>query len=142
MKIVTKLTTLVLLALVTSTLMNCSTEEDPIAKEELPVLSAVTLTNYDWPNGANVGDVTANATVTVKDGVIITEKGFVVSFIPDGVLNNTGGGGSVSGTEVSPGVFMGDILLTEKTIYYIRAYATTSLGTAHGDVLTLDTSNE
>jgi uncharacterized protein (TIGR02145 family) len=82
---------------------------------------------------------TAGGTITSDGNVAITAAGIVLSkvnispTIADTVLNST----------VSTGSFTVNLTnLDFNTTYYLRAYATNSIGTGYGEVITLNTSND
>lgn len=100
---------------------------DKTADSLYPVISIPTI------SGITVNSAVCNARVTVSpDGFSVSDKGFVWSALQDPVLNVNDsnhlsmgeGAGEMTGSLIS---------LAKNTTYYIRAYATTSIGTTYGE---------
>jgi hypothetical protein len=101
--------------------------------------SAATLAGVtiDEVNGVTVNAATATGTVSHQGGVTVNERGFCWSTSPDPTLqNNQGFVTAGSGL----GGFVGNLSgLTGNTTYYVRAYATNSVGTGYGSQLQFTT---
>jgi len=84
------------------------------------------------------GVITANGNVSSENGGTVTERGFVYSTSVDPTIANTK---VVSGSGL--GTFTGSISgLSAATTYYVRAYATNSLGTtSYGSDLSFTTAS-
>lgn len=79
---------------------------------------------------------TLNGEVISDGGVTITDRGFVYSTTPTPTLSNS----SVS-TSGTTGTYSATATgLTPGTLYYVRAYATTAVGTGYGDEISFTTS--
>lgn len=86
----------------------------------------------------NNGTITANGNVTSENGGTVTERGFVYATTVDPTIADTK---VVSGSGL--GTFTGTISgLSTATTYYLRAYATNSLGTtSYGSDLSFTTAS-
>ena len=90
----------------------------------------------------NVSNITANTAIsggniTDKGGSIITEKGICWSLNPNPTIELSTKTSNGTGT----GVFTSSITgLTIGTTYYLRAYATNSIGTVYGNEITFSTN--
>jgi uncharacterized protein (TIGR02145 family) len=119
--------------------------------------------NYSIPLTGGCGSVNATGTITVaciptvtttaissitttgaSSGGNVTDEGGV-SVIARGVVYSTSPNPTISNSTTSNGTGAGSFTstltsLTSATTYYVRAYATNSLGTAYGNELTFSTS--
>ena len=80
---------------------------------------------------------TSGGNVTSDGGVQVTVRG---------VCWNTTGSPTISDSRMADGIGTGSYILnltglTKSTVYYIRAYATNSVGTAYGNILTFKTDD-
>ena len=96
----------------------------------LPVVTTNTLSSITQTSATSGGNVTSNG------GAVVTERG---------VCWGTTSGPTISGTHVASGSGNGTFTcnitgLTPGTTYYVRAYATNSVGTAYGNERTFTTT--
>ena len=85
------------------------------------------------------GVITANGNVTSANGGTVTERGFVYATTVDPTISNTKVVDSGSGVGTYTGTTSG---LSTSTTYYLRAYATNSLGTtSYGSDLSFTTAS-
>ncbi len=95
----------------------------------LPTVSTIAITNITQTTATGGGDVTSNG------GLVVTVRGicYSTSHNPD-----------ISGTKTLESAGIGTFTsnlngLTPNTVYYVRAYATNSLGTSYGNEVSLKT---
>jgi hypothetical protein len=98
----------------------------------LPTLSTQTATNQSITNGS----LTFNGTIIIVGVPAYTERGFVYGTMHNPTVNS-------DVKKIVPGSGTGDFFsnitgLTEGNIYYVRAYATNSRGTAYGNEVSAD----
>jgi hypothetical protein len=94
--------------------------------------------NTDGVNGITASSATATGTVVHQGGVVVTERGFCWSTSPNPSLQNNQGI-VIAGSGM--GGFVGNLSgLSGNTTYYVRAYATNSIGTSYGSQLQFITS--
>ncbi len=90
----------------------------------LPVITTINVSNIDSANAISGGNISYDG------GVIVTSRGVCWSTTPNPTINLSTK--TIDGTGV--GNFVSNISnLTANTTYYIRAYATTSIGTTYGN---------
>jgi hypothetical protein len=98
------------------------------------VLSTVTT---DVVTDIKAKQATLTGTVTNDGGEFVLTRGFCFSTTPTPTVTN---GATTTGNGL--GTFTADITsLTVSTTYYVRAFATTTAGTAYGNTLTFTTTN-
>lgn len=95
------------------------------------------------PTLSTSGATDITLTTAVAGGTIISDNG--AEIIERGVCWNTTGNPSISGPHTSNGTGIGSFTvnieeLSAGTIYYVRAYARNSVGTAYGDQILFSTS--
>lgn len=123
MKKVLNLIVLVCFLAGVSALHSC--KKDPV----LPTLTTTTVTAVTINSATSGGNITANG------GAEVTARG---------VCWGTAANPTISGSKTSDGIDIGSFAsaitgLTANTDYYVRAYATNSVGTAYGNELTFKT---
>jgi PKD repeat protein len=120
-----KLSLLLILAIATSVLLtNCKKEEKKEKKVELPTISTLAVTEITATTAKSGGNITNDG------GGDITSKGILWSTSQNPSFEqHTGLTVEGAGT----GLFQSNLTgLTQNTVYYVRAYATNSAGTAYG----------
>ncbi len=101
--------------------------------------------NTTIPNLTTTGPSSITAMTALSGGIISSDGG--VAVIARGVVWSTSASPNITLPTktidgIGTGVFASSITgITPNTIYYIRAYATNSLGTAYGNQLSFTTSN-
>lgn len=99
----------------------------------IPAVTTTPLTNITTSSAVTGGTIVTNGNAAISQSGIVWSK---VNTTP--TLND-----SVNGGTTSSGNFTTNITgLDFNTVYYIRAYATNSVGTGYGNVLTLNTTND
>ncbi len=109
------------------------TSQGPTPPPPQPVLPTVTTTAI-----TDITDTTAvsGGNVTSDGGATVTARGIVWSIIPLPTLSD-----SFTTDGTGTGVFISNMSgLTQNTQYYVRAYATNSVGTSYGNQVTFTTS--
>jgi len=97
----------------------------------LPTLTTTAATAKTQTTATSGGNITSDG------GAVVTARGVCWSTITNPVAS-----GSHTTDGASTGIFASSITgLTASTIYYLRAYATNSIGTAYGNELTFSTSD-
>lgn len=105
---------------------------DTIIIPSIPILSTITPTNTTNTTVASGGNITSDG------GASITERGVCWSTNENPIKDLSTK--TIDSTGI--GIFTSNITnLTANTTYYIRAYATNSVGTSYGQELTFTTSN-
>ena len=100
------------------------------ASNALPIITTTVLTNITLTTATSGGNITSNG------GASITEEGVCWSITSD--AESIKGSHTSDGT--SYGIFTSNITgLSEGTTYYVRAYATNSVGTSYGNEITFTT---
>jgi uncharacterized protein (TIGR02145 family) len=114
---------------------SCNPDEEltdsPIVSGNLPSLTTLPVSNISFSTATSGGNITNIG------GSAITQQGVVWGTTPNPTTANnftSDGTGSGSFTSNLSG-------LTINTTYYVRAYATNSVGTAYGDELSFTTTN-
>jgi hypothetical protein len=120
---------IVLLAIITFSCQKEISLENIVAT--LPTLTTTTATSITNTTAASGGNITDDG------GEAITARGVCWSTSPNPVLS-----GSHTSDGTGAGVFTSNITgLTANTVYYVRAYATNSVGTAYGNEITFTSTN-
>lgn len=97
---------------------------------ELPTITTDNISDTTQTTATSGGNVTSDG------GASVTERGVCWSTNPDPTLSDNY---TTDGT--GTGTFVSSITgLTENTIYYVRAYATNSVGTTYGNEMTFTTT--
>ncbi len=117
---------LVLATLISSVTIINSCKKDPV----IPTLTTTDITNI------TVTSLVSGGSITKDGGATVTERG---------VCYGTSSGPLASGNHTTDdsgaGSFVSDVTgLAPNTLYYIRAYATNSAGTAYGNEITVTTT--
>ncbi|MCK4664529.1 MAG: hypothetical protein KAT68_16795 [Bacteroidales bacterium] len=98
----------------------------------LPTVTTTAISSITVNSAVSGGDVTSDG------GATVTAKGVCWSTSSNPTLSD-----NLTNNGLGTGTFVSDITgLTENTTYYVRAYATNSVGTAFSDELTFTTSSE
>jgi hypothetical protein len=120
---------IILLALITFSCQKEISQENIVST--LPTLTTAAVTSITATTATSGGDITDNG------GAVVTARGVCWGTSPNPVItgnHTTDGRGS--------GAFASNITgLTISTIYYVRAYATNSAGTAYGNEISFTTTN-
>ncbi|MGA2298722.1 MAG: T9SS type A sorting domain-containing protein [FCB group bacterium] len=91
------------------------------------------------PTNITSTTIQAGGNVTSDGGTLIIDRGIIYSSMLDPTLNNYPGGGIISN---GGGIGIFDTILSElisNTSYYVRAYATNSVGTGYGSSIPCNT---
>ncbi len=108
---------------------------DQVTTTTTAVLAAVTTAN---PSSISATSLTSGGNITSDGGANVTERGVCWSTTQNPTIS---GSKTTSGT--GTGSFTSQITgLTPGTTYYLRAYATNSIGTAYGNQVTATTINQ
>ena len=86
---------------------------------------------------ASLYAVTCGGSVLSNGGASVTEKGICYNVSPTPTILNS----KIISTDTSNNFVLTVTSLSPNTTYYIRAYATNSLGTSYGSQITISTSN-
>ncbi len=123
------LSIIILLALIA---FSCQKELSPeTILSSIPTLTTTAATSITNTTAASGGNITDDG------GAPITVRGICWSTSPNPVLS---GSRTTDGT--GAGVYVSNITgLTAMTVYYVRAYASNSVGTAYGNEITFTTTN-
>lgn len=96
----------------------------------IPVLTTAAATSIDYTSAVTGGDVTSDG------GEAVTARGICLSLSPNPTISNDT---TINGSGL--GVFSSNITgMTPGTTYYVRAYATNSIGTAYGNEINFTTT--
>jgi uncharacterized protein (TIGR02145 family) len=99
----------------------------------IPVVTTTPLTNITTSSAVTGGTIVTNGNATITQSGIVWSKVNNTPTLTDSVIAGT----------TSSGSFITNLTgLDFNTVYYIRAYATNTVGTGYGDVVTLNTAND
>ena len=116
------------LPLIAFVLFSCIPQEAPM----IPVVSTGEITNITTTTASCSGNVTADG------GAEVTARGVCWSISENPTVS---GSKTTNGTDT--GTFAADLTnLTANTTYYVRTYATNSIGTAYGEQRSFKTAEE
>jgi hypothetical protein len=118
------------LVVVTTFVIACKKDKTP---PSMPTITTSTLTNITISGAVAGGVITSDGGATITKSGIVWSKTNNTPTITDSV---------VSGTATSGSFTVNLTKLDFGTTYYIRAFATNSVGTAYGDAVTLATTND
>jgi uncharacterized protein (TIGR02145 family) len=98
-----------------------------------PVVTTTALTNITTSSAVTGGTIVTNGNATITQSGIVWSKVNTTPTLTDSVMAGTTASGSFT-TNLTG--------LDFNRTYYIRAFATNSVGTGYGDVVTLNTTND
>jgi len=121
------------LVILPSVLSGCSKDSEPLPVPTLPVLTTASITSIGDTSASGGGNITSDG------GAAITVRGVCWSTTP----GPTTALGTKTADGTGSGTFTSSVTgLTENTEYFIRAYATNSVGTAYGNELNFTTTDQ
>jgi uncharacterized protein (TIGR02145 family) len=98
-----------------------------------PAVTTTQLTNITTSSATTGGTILTNGNAAITQSGIVWSKTNAMPTLTDSVMAGTTSGGS----------FITNLTgLDFNTVYYIRAFATNSVGTGYGDVVKLNTTND
>lgn len=116
--------------LVITTFISCSGDEDNITQPTVPELTTLALSNITETMAQSGGNITSDG------GAEITSRGIVWSTAQNPTIDLE----TKTMDGIGVGTFESNLSnLTSNTSYYVRAYASNSVGTAYGNELTFTT---
>lgn len=98
-----------------------------------PAVSTTPLTNITTSSATTGGTILTNGNAAITQSGIVWSKTNATPTLTDSVM---------AGTTASGSFIINLTGLDFNRVYYIRAFATNSVGTAYGDVVTLNTTND
>lgn len=113
--------------------MGCKKKDTPPPPPIVPTVTTAVLTNITTSGATSGGTIVSDGGATVTKSGIVWSKVNATPTLTDSVIAGTTSTGAF--TTVITG-------LDFNTTYYIRAFATNSVGTGYGSVLTLNTIND
>ncbi len=122
----------ILAILVVATTFVAACKKDKTPPTESTVTTAA-LTNITTNSATAGGTITSNGGAAITASGIVLSRGHSTPTLSDTVMSGTTSTGSFTTTING---------LDFNTTYYIRAYATNSVGTGYGNVVTLNTTND
>lgn len=122
--------------MISSIFISCSSDDNgnntPTPVVTIPVLTTSVISNITLNGASSGGNITSNG------GSDITARGVVWSTLPNPTISLT----SKTIDGVGIGTFTSNIVsLTPNTTYYVRAYATNSIGTSYGNEINFTTAS-
>jgi uncharacterized protein (TIGR02145 family) len=111
--------------------ISCKKDDD--APPTTPAVTTTPLTNITTSSATTGGTILTNGNAAITQSGIVWSKINATPTLTDSVMTGTTSSGSFTINLTG---------LDFNTAYYIRAFATNSIGTAYGDVLTLNTTND
>lgn len=113
--------------------MGCKKNDDTPPPPIVPTVTTAVLSNITTSGATSGGTIVSDGGATVTKSGIVWSKTNAIPTLTDSVIAGT----------TSTGPFSINITgLDFNTTYYIRAFATNSVGTGYGNVLTLNTTND
>lgn len=123
----------VILALISIAVFSCKKKDTPAPPPVVPTVTTAVITDITTSSAKSGGTVVSNGGATITASGIVWSKSNNTPTLADSVVTNT----------VPSGPFTCNITgLDFNKTYYIRAFATNSVGTGYGNVLTLNTTND
>jgi uncharacterized protein (TIGR02145 family) len=110
-----------------------SCKKNDSAPPTAPAVTTTALTNITTSSATAGGTILTNGNAAITQSGIVWSKTNATPILTDSVIAGTTSSGSFT-TNLTG--------LDFNTAYYIRAYATNSVGTGYGDVITLNTVND
>jgi uncharacterized protein (TIGR02145 family) len=108
-------------------------KDSPPPPPTAPVVTTAALTNISYNAATGGGSIVSDGGAAITASGIVWSKTNATPTLSDSVIAGT----------TATGTFTTDISgLEENSSYYIRAFATNSVGTGYGNVLTLNTTND
>jgi len=121
------------LAIITIAMFGCKKKDIPAPPPIIPTVTTAVLTNITTSGATSGGTIVSDGGATITKSGIVWSKTNNTPTITDSVVTNT----------VASGPFTSVITgLDFNNTYYIRAFATNSVGTGYGNVFTLNTTND
>jgi uncharacterized protein (TIGR02145 family) len=114
-------------------LIAVSCKKDDDAPPTAPAVTTTPLTNISTSSATTGGTILTNGNAAVTQSGIVWSKTNATPTLTDSVIAGTTASGSFTINLTG---------LDFNRIYYIRAFATNSVGTAYGDMVTLNTTND
>lgn len=111
--------------------VSCKKDDD--APPTTPAVTTTPLTNITTSSATTGGTILTNGNAAITQSGIVWSKTNATPTLTDSVKAGTTSSGSFTINLTG---------LDFNTVYYIRAFATNSVGTAYGDVVTLNTAND
>lgn len=111
-------------------LFSCKKDDAP---PTAPTVTTAALTNITTTGATGGGTITSNGGATVTSSGIVWSKTNNTPTLADSVVSGATSSGSFTATITG---------LEFNTLYYIRAFATNSVGTSYGNVVSLNTTND
>lgn len=111
--------------------VSCSKKDNPAPTA--PAVTTTALTNITTSSATTGGTILTNGNATITQSGIVWSKTNATPTLTDSVIKGTATSGSWT-TNLTG--------LDFNTVYYIRAFATNSVGTGYGDVVKLNTIND
>lgn len=108
-------------------------KSDSAPPPTVPAVSTTALTNITTSSATTGGTILTNGNAAITQSGIVWSKTNATPTLTDSVIAGTTSSGSFT-TNLTG--------LDFNRTYYIRAFATNSIGTAYGDVVTLNTTND
>lgn len=108
-------------------------KNDSAPPPTVPVMSTTALTNITTSSATTGGTILTNGNAAVTQSGIVMSRTNATPTLTDSVIAGSTSSGSFT-TNLTG--------LDFNRTYYIRAFATNSVGTGYGDVLTLNTTND
>jgi uncharacterized protein (TIGR02145 family) len=111
----------------------CDKNDKQAPPPTAPIVTTAALTNISFNAATGGGSIVSDGGATVTASGIVWSKTNATPTLADSVVAGT----------TATGTFTSDITgLEENSSYYIRAFATNSVGTGYGNVVTLNTTND
>jgi uncharacterized protein (TIGR02145 family) len=120
-------------SLVTMIVAGCDKNDKQAPPPTIPVVTTAALTNITTDGATGGGSIVSDGGAAVTASGLVWSKTNATPTIEDSVVSGT----------TSSGTFTNEITgLDFNTSYYVRAFATNSVGTGYGSVVTLSTVND
>src|SRR5688572_20911740 len=108
-------------------------KDDDAPPPTVPAVTTTPLTNITTSSATTGGTILTNGNAAITQSGIVWSKINATPTLTDSVIAGTTSSGSFTINLTG---------LDFNRTYYIRAFATNSIGTAYGDVVTLNTTND
>jgi len=121
------------ISLLTMIVAGCDKDDKQAPPATIPVVATAALTNITSSGATAGGSIVSDGGAAVTASGVVWSKSNATPTLADSVIAGT----------TSSGTFTTDVTgLDFNTSYYIRAFATNSVGTGYGEVVTLNTTND